>query len=64
MQFIPAKHLLLESTASYFNDLNIEIASQYVLECILIAIQDENKADCNENFKIYSGESVEPLYKW
>ena len=64
LSFMPAKQLLLKLTASHFNDLNMQIANQTVLERILIAMQDENKAICNENFRIYSKKSVEPLYRW
>ena len=32
------------------NTLNMEIANQNMLEMLLIAMQNKNKADCNENF--------------
>ena len=42
---------------------NTKIANQNVLKMILIAMHNENKADCNENFKICAEESVGPLYR-
>ena len=30
---------------------------------ILIAMHNENEADCNENFRIHAEEPVAPLYK-
>ena len=41
--------------------LNTKIANQNMLKMILIAMHNENKADCNENFKICAEESVGPL---
>ena len=64
MLFAPAKQYLLKLTASHFSALNAKIANQNVLKTILIAMQNENKADCNENFKICAEESEGPLYKW
>ena len=64
MVFLPAKQYLSKLTASHFNTLNMQIASQNVLEKMLIAMQNENEADCNEKFRICGEESVGPLYKW
>ena len=47
LPFMPAQQLLLKITASHFKTLNMQIANQNVLERILIAMQDENKANCN-----------------
>ena len=63
MPFAQAKQYLSKLTASYFSTLNMKIANQNVLEKILIAMQNENKADCNENFRICAEEPVAPLYK-
>ena len=62
--FMPAKLYLTKLTASQFSTLNMKIANQNELKMILIAMHNENKADCNENFKICAEESVGPLYKW
>ena len=43
--------------------LNMKIANQNVLERILIAMHNENMADCNENFRIRPEEPMGPLYK-
>ena len=59
-----AEGLLLKLTTSHFNALNNKNTNENVLKRILIAMQDEKKADCNENFRIYSEESVDHLYKW
>ena len=52
MLFAPAKQYLSKLTASHFSNLNMRIANQNVLKRILIAMHNENKADCNENFRI------------
>ena len=62
--FMPAKLYLTKLTTSHFSTLNMKIANQNELKMILIAMHNENKADCNENFKICAEESVGPLYKW
>ena len=62
--FMPAEQHLLKLTISHFNTLNMKIANQNMLKRILIAMQDEHKANCNENFRICSEESIGPLYKW
>ena len=51
-------------TASHFSTLNMDFANQNVLKRILIAMHNENKADCNENFRICAEEPIAPLYKW
>ena len=63
MQFMPAELYLRKFTASHFSTLNTKIANQNVLKRILIAMHNENKADCNENLKICAEESAGPLYK-
>ena len=49
-------------------DLLFMQAEQYCKpECaerILIAMLNENKADWNENFRIWAEEPIAPLYKW
>ena len=64
MPFTPAELYLIKLTASHFSTLNTRIANQNMLETILIAMHNENKADYNENFRICAEESVGPLYKW
>ena len=54
---------LLKLTTSYFSTLNTRIANLDMLKMILIAMHNENKADCNENFRIFAEVSVGPLYK-
>ena len=56
MLFMPAKLYLRKLTASHFSTLNTKIANQNVLKRILIAMHNENKADCNENFRICAEE--------
>ena len=63
MLFMPAELYLRKLTASHFSTLNMKIANQNVLKRILIAMHNENKADCNENLRICAEESVGPLYK-
>ena len=63
MPFMPAELYLSKLTASHFSALNMKIANQNVLERILIAMHNENKADCNDNFRICAEESVGSLYK-
>ena len=50
MPFRPAELYLRKLTGSHFSTLNMKIANQNVLKMILIAFNNENKADCNENF--------------
>ena len=61
LRFVPAEQHLLKLAASHFNTLNMHIASQNVLERILIAMQNENEANCNENFRICSDDSVQAV---
>ena len=63
MPFMQAEQYLLKLTASNFGTLNTEISNQNVLKRILIAMHNEKKADCNENFRICAEEPVAPLYK-
>ena len=63
MPFMPAELYLRKLTASHFSTLNTKIASQNMLRRILIAMHNENKADCNKNFRKCAEESVGPLYK-
>ena len=64
MPFTQAELYLSKLTASHFGTLNTRIANQNVLKRILIAIKNENKANCNEIFRICAEEPVAPLYKW
>ena len=63
MPFMPAELYLTKLTTSHFSTLNMKIANQNMLKRILIAMHNENKADCNENFKICAEQSIGPLYK-
>ena len=62
--FTQVEGYLSKITASHFSTLNTKIANQNVLKRILIVMHNENKADCNENFRICAEEPVAPLYKW
>ena len=42
----------------------MKISNQNMLKRILIAMHNENKADCNDNFRICAEGPVGPLYKW
>ena len=64
MLFMQAKQYLSKLTASHFGTLNMKFANQNVLERILIAMHNENKADCNENIRICAEDPIAPLYKW
>ena len=55
--FVSANQYLSKLTASHINTLTMQIANQNMLKRILIAIQNENKANCNENFGICAEES-------
>ena len=61
--FAPAELYLSKLTASQFGTLNTKIANQNMLKMILIAMHNENKADCNENFRICAEEPIAALYK-
>ena len=63
MPFMPAQQYLSKLTASDFSTLKTRIANQNVLKRILITMHNENKADCNENFRICEEEPIAPLYK-
>ena len=62
--FMQAEQYLSKISTSHFSTLNTKIANQNVLKRILIAMHNENKADCNENFGICAEEPLAPLYKW
>ena len=64
MPFAPAKQYLSKLTASHFSTLNMKIANQNMLKRILIAMHNENKVICNENFRICAEEPMGPLCKW
>ena len=64
MPFAPVELYLLKLTTSHFCTLNLIIANQNVPKSILNAMHNENRADCNENFRICAEESIGPLYKW
>ena len=64
MPCAPAEQYLSKITASHFSTLNTKIANRNMLERILIAVHNENEADCNENFRICAEEPIAPLYKW
>ena len=61
--FVQVERYLLRLTASHFGTLNSKIANQNMLKRILIAMHNEKKADCNENFRICAEEPIAPLYK-
>ena len=63
MPFVPAELYLSELTTLHFVTLNTKIANQNMVKRILIATHNENKADCNENFRICTEEPVGPLYR-
>ena len=63
MPFVPAERYFSKITTSHFSTLNTKIANQNLLKRILIATHNENKADCNEIFRICAEEIVVPLYK-
>ena len=62
--FAQAELYLSKLTASHFSTLNTRFENQNVLESILIAMHNKNKAECNENFRICAEEPVAPLYSW
>ena len=63
MPFTQAEQYLSKLTASHFSTLDMDFANQNVLKRIPIAMRNENKANCNENFRICAEELVAPLYK-
>ena len=62
--FAQAEQYLSKLAASHFGTLNMKFANENMLERILITMHNENKANCNENFRICAEEPVAPLYKW
>ena len=62
--FTQAEGYLSKLSASHFGTLNMKFANQNMLERILVAMHNENKADCNENFRICAEEPIAPLYNW
>ena len=62
--FAQAEQYLSKLTASHFGTLNTDFANWNMLKRIPIAMLNENKADCNENFRICAEEPIAPLYKW
>ena len=62
--FVQAKQYLSKLTASHFGTLNTRFANQNMLERILIAMHNEHKADCDENFRRCAEEPIAPLYNW
>ena len=62
--FTQAGQYLSKLTASHFGTLNMRFANQNMLERILVAMHNENKADCHENFRICAEEPRAPLYNW
>ena len=62
--FAQSEQYLWKLAASHFSTLNVDFANQNMLERILIAMLNENKADSNENFRICAEEPVAPLYIW
>ena len=63
MAFAQAERYLSRLTASHSSTLNMDFANWNVLKRIPIAMLNENKADCNENFRICADEPIAPLYK-
>ena len=61
--FAQAEQHSSKITTSHFSSQNTKIANQNVLKRIIIAMHNENNADCNENFRICAEEPVAPLYK-
>ena len=64
MPFVQGKQYLSKITTSHFSTLNMKIENQNMLKRILIAMHNENEADCNENRRLCAEEPVAPLYKW
>ena len=62
--FTQAELYLSKLTASHFGTLNTKVGNQNVLKRTLIAMHNENKANCNENFRICAEEPIAPLYIW
>ena len=64
MPCVPAERYLSKITTSHFSTLNTEITNQNIVKRILIAMHNENEANCNENLRICAEEPVAPLYRW
>ena len=58
MLFVSADLYLSKFTTSHFGTINPKIANQNTLKRIVIAMHNENKTDCNENFRIYAEEPI------
>ena len=63
MPFAQAEQYLSKITASHFSTLNTKFANWNVLKSVLIAMHNDNEANCNENFSIWVEQPVAPLYK-
>ena len=50
--FTPAELYLSKLGASHFSTSNMRIANENMLKMLLIAMDNKNKADCNENHRI------------
>ena len=59
---VPAEQYLSKLTSSHFSTLNTKIANWNMLKRILIAMHNENEADCNENLRLCAEEPIAPLY--
>ena len=62
MPCAPAEQYLPKTTAPHFSTQNTKIAIWTMLKRILIAMHNENEADCNENLGIFAEEPVAPLH--
>ena len=63
MPFAQAEQYLSKIPTTHFSTLNTDFANWNMLKRIPIAMLNENKAHCNENFRICAVEAVTPLYK-
>ena len=66
--YIRSCHIIMHNTREtwgliYSHPMR-KIANQNMLKRILIAMHNENNANCNENFRICAEEPIGPLYKW
>ena len=61
--FTQAEQYLSKFTASHFGTLNTKFANQNVMGRILIAMHNDNKDNCNENFRICAEEPIAPMNK-
>ena len=60
---VQAEQYLSKLTTSHFSTLNMDFANRNVLKRIVIAMLNENKADCNENYRLCAEYPIAPLYK-